>query len=288
MIQAGLLLEGGAARGVFTAGALDYLMEKNIYLSHIVGVSAGCCNGVDYISRQIGRSRDCMIHKDKKEGYIGAHVLLRKHSLFDMDKVFDEYPNRLFPFDFETYENSEMRGEWVVTNCLTGKAEYLDERQDRKKMMDICRASSSLPVVSPMVELDGVPYLDGGIADSVPLKRMLSYGMKKNVIILTRNPGYRKKPFSKAAKRFYDRTLREYPALLEALKRRYLVYNHAMDAVERLEKEGKVFVLRPLEKTVGRAELHYEKLMNFYQHGYDRMAEQMDDLMRYLEMNENV
>lgn len=283
MIQAGLILEGGAARGVFTAGALDYLMEKDIYLSNVVGVSAGCCNGVDYVSQQIGRSRDCMIHEDKKDGYMGAKVFLTKHCLFDMDKVFDEYPNHLYPFDFETYETSGTKGEWVVTNCLTGKPEYLDERKERKKLMDICRASSSMPVVSPMVEINGIPYLDGGIADSIPLKRMFSYGKDKNVIILTRNPGYRKKPFSKAAKRLYERVLKDYPELFKALKKRYLVYNRSVEMVERLEKEGKVFVIQPLDKTVGRAEMHYEKLTAFYQHGYDRMSEQFDDLMRYLE-----
>lgn len=283
MIQAGLILEGGAARGVFTAGALDYLMEKDIYFSNVVGVSAGCCNGVDYISKQIGRSKDCMIHKEKKEGYMGAEVFLKKHCLFDMDKVFDEYPNHLYPFDFETYEDSPMKGEWVVTNCLTGKPEYLDERKDRRKIMDICRASSSMPVVSPMVEIDGVPYLDGGISDSIPLKRMFSYGKDKNVIILTRNPGYRKKPFSKAAKRFYEHVLKDHPELFMALKMRYLIYNRSVEMVDKLEKEGKVFVIQPLDKTVGRAEMHYEKLTAFYQHGYDRMAEQFDDLMQYLE-----
>lgn len=282
MIKAGLILEGGAARGVFTAGVLDYLMEHEIYFSDVVGVSAGCCNGVDYLSRQIGRSRDCMIHRDKKEGYTGAHVVLKKHCLFDMDKIFNEYPYRQFPFDFDTYEASRMRGEWVVTNCLTGKAEYLDDRRDRKRLMEICRASSSIPVLSKMVEIDGVPYLDGGIADSVPLKRMLSYGNEKNIIILTRNPGYRKKPFSRAAKRFYDRVLREYPELVKALKMRYLVYNRTMEAVERLESQGKVFVIQPTEKTVGRAESDYERLMGFYWHGYHRMAERMEALEEYL------
>ena len=243
MVQAGMVLEGGAARGVFTAGVLDYLMEREIYFSHVIGVSAGCCNGVDYVSRQIGRSRDCMIHKDKKEGYIGAGVLFKKHCLFDMDRVFDEYPNHLFPFDFDTYENSEMTAEWVVTNCLTGKAEYLDERSDRKKLMDICRASSSLPVLSPMVEIDKIPYLDGGIADSIPIRRLLSFGNEKNVIILTRNPGYRKKPFSRAAKRFYERVLKDYPELLKALKHRYLIYNRTIERIEKMEEEGKVFVI---------------------------------------------
>lgn len=283
MIKAGLILEGGAARGVFTAGVLDYLMEHEIYFSHVVGVSAGCCNGVDYLSRQIGRSRDCMIHRDKKERYTGAHVVLKKHCLFDMDKIFNEYPYRQFPFDFETYQASEMQAEWVVTNCLTGKAEYLDDRSDRKRLMEICRASSSIPVLSKMVEIDGTPYLDGGIADSVPLKRLLSYGNEKNIIVLTRNPGYRKKPFSKAAKRFYDRVLRDYPELVQALKTRYLVYNRTMEAVERLREQGRVFVIQPTEKTVGRAESDYDRLMSFYQHGYHRMAEQMDALHSYLE-----
>lgn len=284
MVQAGMVLEGGAARGVFTAGVLDYLMEREIYFSHVIGVSAGCCNGVDYVSRQIGRSRDCMIHKDKKEGYIGAGVLFKKHCLFDMDRVFDEYPNHLFPFDFDTYENSEMTAEWVVTNCLTGKAEYLDERSDRKKLMDICRASSSLPVLSPMVEIDKIPYLDGGIADSIPIRRLLSFGNEKNVIILTRNPGYRKKPFSRAAKRFYERVLKDYPELLKALKHRYLIYNRTIERIEKMEEEGKVFVIQPLEPTVGRAETNYERLMEFYTHGYKRMAEQMDELKTYLEI----
>lgn len=283
MIKAGLILEGGAARGVFTAGVLDYLMEHEIYFSHVVGVSAGCCNGVDYLSRQIGRSRDCMIHRDKKARYTGAHVVLKKHCLFDMDKIFNEYPYRQFPFDFETYQVSEMQAEWVVTNCLTGKAEYLDDRSDGRRLMEICRASSSIPVLSKMVEIDGTPYLDGGIADSVPLKRLLSYGNEKNIIVLTRNPGYRKKPFSKAAKRFYDRVLRDYPELVQALKTRYLVYNRTMEAVERLREQGRVFVIQPTEKTVGRAESDYDRLMSFYQHGYHQMAEQMEALRSYLE-----
>ncbi|WP_230398381.1 patatin-like phospholipase family protein [Novisyntrophococcus fermenticellae] len=283
MVQAGLVLEGGATRGVFTAGVLDYLMEKDVWLSHVIGVSAGCCNGVDYISRQIGRSRDCMIHEDKKESYIGAEVLLKKHCLFDMDKVFDEYPNHKYPFDYDTYENSEMLGEWVVTNCLTGKPEYLDERGDRKKFMNICRASSSMPVISPMVTIDGTPYLDGGISDSIPLGRMFSYGNDKNVVILTRNPGYRKKPFSKAAKRFYRHVMKNTPELYEAFKTRFLNYNQSVEKVERLQKEGKLFVIQPLDKTVSRTETHYDKLMAFYQHGYDRMSEQFDDLMTYLE-----
>jgi predicted patatin/cPLA2 family phospholipase len=220
MIHAGLILEGGATRGVFTAGVLDYLMEKDIYLSHVLGVSIGCCNGVDYISRQIGRSRDCIIHEDKKDGYnyMGASVFLKKHTLFDMDMVFGEYPKRLYPFDYETYKDSQMKGEWVVTNCLTGRAEYMDNRRDREKLMTICRASCSMPIVSKVVDIRGTPYLDGGVSDSIPLERMLSYGNNKNVVILTRNPGYRKKPFGRAEKKLYARILKDYPSCTGHLK----------------------------------------------------------------------
>ncbi|QOV19649.1 patatin family protein [Blautia liquoris] len=284
MINAGLILEGGATRGVFTAGVLDYLMENDVYLSHVVGVSAGTCNGVDYISRQIGRSRDCMIHEDKKDGhaYMGASVLLKKHTLFDMDMVFDEYPNHLYPFDFKTYENSDMKGEWVVTNCLTGEPEYMDDKENRENLMTICRASCSMPIVSPMVYIGKVPYLDGGVSDSIPLKRMFSYGKDKNVVILTRNPGYRKKPFGRAEEKLYARALKDYPKMYEAFKNRYQVYNHSVKMAEKLEKEGKIFLIRPLENTVGRTETSYEKLMAFYRHGYDLMSEQFEKLVDYL------
>ena len=274
MIHAGLILEGGATRGVFTAGVLDYLMEKDIYLSHVLGVSIGCCNGVDYISRQIGRSRDCIIHEDKKDGYnyMGASVFLKKHTLFDMDMVFGEYPKRLYPFDYETYKDSQMKGEWVVTNCLTGRAEYMDNRRDREKLMTICRASCSMPIVSKVVDIRGTPYLDGGVSDSIPLERMLSYGNNKNVVILTRNPGYRKKPFGRAEKKLYARILKDYPKLYRTFKNRYQVYNQSVEKAEELEKEGKIFLIRPQTNPLGRAETNYEKLMAFYRHGYDLMS----------------
>lgn len=283
MINAGIILEGGAARGVFTAGALDFLMEKELYFSYVIGVSAGSCNGVDYVSKQIGRSRDCMIPKEKKDAYIGAETLLKKHKLWDMDKVFSEYPYNQYPFDFETYKQSEMKAEWVVTNCRTGKAEYMDEREDMARLLNICRASSSIPVLAPMVELDGEQYVDGGVADSVPLERTLEQGYEKNVLILTRNPGYRKDAPGNMARVLYQKALKDYPKLQMALETRNLVYNRTMRQVEKMEREGRLFVLRPLTKTVGRAETHQEKLMEFYQHGYDSMKEQLDAMMAYLQ-----
>lgn len=193
MTEAGLVLEGGATRGVFTSGALDYLMEKDLYFSYVVGVSAGSCNAVDYVSKQIGRTRDCMIHRGKEYSYYyGLKDFVKERSLLDMDMIFNKYPNELFPFDFDTYFSNGMTCEIVTTNCLTGNAEYMTEENDSDRLMKICRASSSMPLVCPIVNVDGIPYLDGGLADSIPVKHVQEKGLKKIVLILTRPEGYRK------------------------------------------------------------------------------------------------
>ncbi len=284
MIKATIVLEGGATRGVFTAGALDYLMERDTYLSHVIGVSAGSCNGVDYVSKQIGRTRDCMIPKDKEYNYYyGFTKFVREKSLLDMDMVFDKYPNELIPFDFDTYFASDMECEIVTTNCETGKAEYLTEDHDPVRLMKLCRASSSMPLISPIVNVDGNPYLDGGLADSVPIGRAARKGNKKIVIILTRNPEYRKKPVSKGMAKMYQKAYKSYPALVRTTILRNVKYNRQMDTIERLEKEGKIYVLRPLIPTVSRLEKDYDMLMNFYEHGYCLMKREYGKLMDYLE-----
>ena len=181
-----VILEGGANRGVFTAGALDFLMEQEYYIPHVIGVSAGACNALDYVSRQIGRTRDCMIVTNIK-------TIVEKKALLDMDMVFERYPYEIFPFDFDTYFASPQTCELVVTNCETGRAEYLDDRENKERLLAIGRASSSMPIACPMVEIDGNEYVDGGVADSIPIIRSLKTGHRKNVIILTRNFGYRKK-----------------------------------------------------------------------------------------------
>ena len=284
MQKATMILEGGATRGVFTSGVLDYLMEQDLYISHVIGVSAGSCNAVDYVSRQPGRTRDCMILTDKKDDYVhGFRKAIKEKSLMNMDMIFNTYPNETFPFDFETYFQSEMKCEIVATNCLTGKAEYLDERQDRARLMKLCRASCSMPLLTPIVRVDGVPYLDGGLADSVPIQRALTYGNRKIVVILTRNPGYRKKRVSKGMARVYREAYRSYPDLLRAIMTRSLYYNRTMEQIERLEEEGRIFVLRPQVKTVSRLERNAEILTGFYEHGYHLMGREYDRLTEYLE-----
>lgn len=284
MQKATLVLEGGATRGVFTSGALDYLMEKDLYMSHVIGVSAGACNAVDYVSRQPGRTRDCMIPTDKSGNYYyGFRKFVKEKSLMNMDLIFDVFPNQLIPFDYDTYLASEIECEIVATNCLTGKAEYFNEKKSRERLMKICRASSSMPLVTPIVNIDEVPYLDGGLSDSVPLARALKKGNEKIVIFLTRNTGYRKKTVSKGMAEVYRKAYRSYPKLIKSILTRSFYYNRTMNQLEALEREGSIFVLRPLVKPVARLERNKETLTAFYNHGYELMEQEYGRLLEYLE-----
>ena len=281
--KATIVLEGGATRGIFTSGALDYLMEQDIYFSDVIGVSAGACNAVDYVSRQPGRTRDCMIPNTKDMKYInGVKDTIREKSLMNMDLIFDKYPNELIPFNFDTYFQSEMHCELVTTNCLTGNAEYMTETEDPDRLMKICRASSSMPLAAPIANVDGIPYMDGGLADSIPIEYALEKGNDKIVVVLTRNPGYRKKRALKATEQLYKRAYKKYPNLVRAIMTRNAVYNRQMKLIEKLEEEGKIFVIRPLIPTVSRMEKDYDKLQHFYMHGNRLMKKEYQGLLEYL------
>lgn len=282
--KATLVLEGGATRGIFTSGALDYLMERDLYFSDVIGVSAGSCNAVDYVSRQLGRTRDCMIPTDKEgKYYYGIRDFVKEKSLMNMDLIFDKYPKELLPFDFETYFNSEINCQIVTTNCLTGKAEYMTEDSDNDRLMKLCRASSSMPLLTPIVNIDNVPYLDGGLADSVPIRRAQQMENEKIVVILTKNQGYRKSVLSPTMQRVYKRAYKSYPNLIRTIFRRSFEYNKTMNYLDQLEKRGEIFILRPQVKPVSRLERNKETLHAFYEHGYKYTERKFDDLMEYLE-----
>lgn len=269
MKRSGMILEGGGTRGVFTAGVLDYFMEQELYLPYVIGVSAGACNAVDYVSHQPGRMKTCTIDFLEAGSYVGLKYLLKNHSLFNMDLIFDVFPNKIIPFDYDAFFSSGQTCILTATNCLTGKAAYLTENKgDRIRLMNACRASSSLPIVSPMVEMDGIPMLDGGVADSVPIRKALYDGIKKNVVILTRQEGYRKPPAKKSyrmAKIMYQK----YPNLVRAIKNRAYYYNRTMELLEDLEKRGRVFVIRPQVPVVKNTEDDVKTLTAFYNHGYE-------------------
>lgn len=282
--KATLVLEGGATRGIFTSGALDYLMERDLYFLDVIGVSAGSCNAVDYVSRQPGRTRDCMIPTDKEgKYYYGIRDFVKEKSLMNMDLIFDKYPKELLPFDFETYFNSEINCQIVTTNCLTGKAEYMTEDSDNDRLMKLCRASSSMPLLTPIVNIDNVPYLDGGLADSVPIRRAQQMENEKIVVILTKNQGYRKSVLSPTMQRVYKRAYKSYPNLIRTIFRRSFEYNKTMNYLDQLEKRGEIFILRPQVKPVSRLERNKETLHAFYEHGYKYTERKFDDLMEYLE-----
>ena len=283
MEKATLVLEGGATRGVFTSGVLDYLMEKDLYMSHVIGVSAGSCNGVDYVSKQIGRTKECMIYDDDEfDYYFGVRKFVKEKSVLNMDLIFDRFPNEIYPFDYDTYFQSEIKTEWVVTNCETGKPEYMDDKKEKEKLMKICRASCSMPLLSPIVKIDGTPYLDGGIEDSIPLKRELTYGNKKIVIISTKDRGYRKKLVTRGQRKIYERAYKKYPNLVKTIMYRPFHYNAVISHIEKLEDEGKVFVIRPEIPLISRLERDTAKLTKFYEHGYEQGEKYFEDLQNYL------
>ena len=262
-----LVLEGGGLRGVFTCGVLDCFMDHGIRFPFTIGVSAGACNGLSYMSGQRGRARSSNIDLMDKHHYVGLKYLFTQGCIMDFKLLFEDFPERIIPYDYDTYFSNPDRFVMVTTNCLTGQAEYFEEKSSSERVMDIVRASSSLPFVTKITYVDGVPMLDGGIVDSIPVQYALDQGYEKLVIVLTRNKGYRKKESNmRAAKAFY----RKYPLLQKALLRRNEVYNQAMELVERLEAEGKALVIRPLKPVeVGRMEKDTAKLTALYQEGYD-------------------
>ena len=262
----GLVLEGGGMRGVFTSGVLDAFMKHDLYFPYVVAVSAGACNGLSYMSRQPRRARYSNIDMLRKYDYISLKRLLTQGSIFDPNILYERFPNEIVPFDYETYRENPAVYEIVTTNCLTGRAEYLTEKTDPKRLTAIVKASSSLPYVAQITEVDGVPMLDGGIVDSIPVVRAIDKGYSPNVVILTRNRGFRSsEPDIKVPKLFYG----EYPRLRVALSRRVEEYNKQLELIERMEDWGEVICIRPERPMeVDRLCRDVEKLEALYEEGF--------------------
>ena len=261
-----LVLEGGGMRGVFTSGVLDAFMKHNLTFPYIVAVSAGACNGMSYVSHQPRRARISNIDYLARYKYIGLRHLVTQGCIFDRELLYDKFPNQYLPFDFDTFFSSPMTFEMVTTNCLTGQPMYLSERHDRQRALDIVRASSSLPYVSKIVDVDGIPMLDGGIVDSIPLQHAIDMGHPTSVLVLTRNRGYRNTGKDMKIPRFI---YRKYPRLRVALSRRLAAYNAQLEYVERMEDEGRVICIRPERPMeVDRIEKDIAKLERLYEEGF--------------------
>lgn len=264
--RSGLVLEGGGMRGIFTSGVLDNFMDRGIRFPYTIGVSAGACNGISYMSGQRGRAKYGNIDLLEQYNYIGLKQLLLKGNIMDFNLLFHVFPTEISPYDYDTLARSKEIFEMVTTSCKSGKACYFDEKHNPTRIIDIIKASSSLPFVSPISYVDGEPMLDGGIADSIPLLRAQSQGFTNNVVVLTRNKGYRK---SQKPTRVPFFMYRKYPALRDAIRRRNAFYNEQIALVEQLEEDGKITVIRPERPIeVDRMERNIGKLTALYEEGY--------------------
>lgn len=264
--KSGLVLEGGGMRGVFTSGVLDCFMDKGIRFPYSIGVSAGACNGLSYASHQRGRAKFSNIDLLEKYHYIGIRHLLKKGNIMDFDLLFYTFPNEIIPYDYNKLADSEEHYEMVTTSCKTGKACYFEEKKNPERVIDIVKASSSLPFVCPIAYVDGEPMLDGGIADSIPIIRARERGYDNNVVILTRNKGYRKPEKEiRMASLFY----RQYPAMQEAIRNRNKIYNEQIAMIEAMEELNEIVVIRPQKPVVvDRMERDTNKLLALYKEGY--------------------
>jgi len=265
--HAALVLEGGGFRGVYTSGVLAFFVEKRLHFCYVIGVSMGACNAASYISRQRERNRIVNIRYVKDARYMSYLRLFTKGELFGMEFIFDTIPNALVPFDFKTFMESEQTCLTTVTDCKTGEAVYYEKGELGADYMKILQASSSLPYVAKPVHYKGRVLMDGGLSDSIPIQKSIHDGNRKNVLVLTRPKGYRKKRsrFLVLARLRYPR----YRGLYRSLRNRHLRYNATMEYIDRLEEEDRVFVIRPrFPLDAGRIERNKDKLYAVYDQGY--------------------
>lgn len=280
MLDASLVLEGGGMKGMYTAGVLDYFMKKQLIFSHCYGVSAGACHMSNYLSGQMGRSYRVGVNYVNDKRYCGMYSLITTGDIFGVEFSYHKIPTELDPYDYDAFERYPGKAFAVATDIVTGRPEYM-ELKDMHRDITAVRASSSLPLVSRNVEINGRLYLDGGISDSIPIRKAVSDGASKHVVILTKEVGYRRQPTSNM--RLMRLKYRNYPKFLEDMEQRHIAYNETLDYLDELEAQGSVFVIRPQHKSsVGRIEKDAQKLRELYQEGYSDARKCYAELKEFL------
>ncbi len=279
-MKVGLVLEGGAMRGMYTAGVLDTFLDHNIEFKEIIGVSAGALFGINYVSKQKERTIRYNKKYNHDKDYIGLLPLIKEGNIVNTQKAYHDIPYELDPFDNETFMNSNTHFYSVVTNIETGKSEYI-LIEDAFKQIDYLRASGSMPFVSQIVELDQKKYLDGGIADSIPYQYLLDHGCDKVVVILTRDIHYIKKPMNTTINHnFY----KNYPELVKALDHRHEMYTNTLTNLYRLQAQGKAFIIQPTHALeIGRIETDPDVLQSVYDLGINDATHLLDDLKEFIQ-----
>lgn len=267
-------------RGLYTCGVLDFFLEKDIIFPSVYGVSAGACHACSYISKQPKRAMKTSLDFRDDRHYASLFSFLTTGDFFGADLSYNLIPNKLLPFDYDAYVENPTKFYAAVTNCETGEAEYKPVT-DLRRDMDIIRASSSLPLLSRFVKIDGGKYLDGGVADAIPIQRAIDDGHSKNVVVLTRHRKYRKDP--DAMLRAIKIRYKKYPKLVEAMSKRHIKYNKTLRLIDKLERENKILVLRPREPVeIKRLEKDREKLIALYKIGYNDAEAVHDKLISFI------
>ena len=272
-----LILEGGTLRPIFSAGVMDALLDNNITFPYCIGVSAGITNGVSYISKQKGRNLEVVTKYRNDNRYLSYRNFLRCKSIFGLDFVFDEIPNNLIPFDMDTYRKYPGKVLVGVTNAHTGKTEYLNGK-DLDDKAPMLRATCAIPLLFPVIKINGKEYYDGGLCDPIPIKKAIADGNTKHLIVLTQPKGY-KKELSKKNILVAKLLNKKYPNLKTPLLNRHNHYNETVKFCEQLESEGKVLILRP-EYNLDSFEKDINKLKSSYDHGYNLTINHLSEIKK--------
>lgn len=276
----GLVLEGGGMRGVYTAGILEYFLEQEIEFPYVIGVSAGASMAASYLSKQKDRNRKVNIEYITDKRYISWRNYFKQKQLFGMDFIFEEIPNKLVPYHYDEFYANPADLVIGATDVLTGEPIYYKKEDYGKDVLTLLRASSSLPFIAPEVHYQDKILLDGGISDSIPIRKAQADGFRKNIVVLTRNAGYEKKPskFHFWVRRKYP----NYPGLQLALQNRYKMYNETIHYIEEEERKGNVIVIRPEQPLeVGRMEKDPRKLEKLYHQGFEDAKKFKDQILSF-------
>ena len=273
-----LVLEGGAFRGLYTQGVLDAFMMNGINLSCVIGTSAGALAGMNYCSGQIGRSARANLHYRHDSEFIGTKAIRKSHSAIRLDFLLNDY-NQIEALDYERFYNPEQRMVAAATDCNTGETRYF-EKGHCSNIMDAIKASASMPYVSAMVNVDGIPCLDGGCSCKIPYQWAVDEGYEKIVVIKTREDGFRK---PEGTKDIAQKIYRKHPEFAKKLDDSNNAYNRQCDELEQLSRDGRIYLISPeLPVTVGRVEGNMEKLGSLYWQGYDDGMKHLESLRKYL------
>jgi len=280
MTDISLILEGGGMRGAFTAGVLDFFLEHDLLFSDVYGVSAGACQACSYLSGQKGRGLRVWVNYLRDARFCSLSSLIRTGDLFNAAFNYDLLPNRFDPIDYSAFQQRSPSFVCVVTNVRTGQAEYIPI-PDLQKGLAVVQASASLPLISNMVSINGQKYLDGGVADPIPLARSMADGHTRHVLILTQPESYRKSP--NKALPLIRLKYAAYPAFIQIMQSRHLLYNRTLEEIAKAERNGTVFVIRPeITPDVRRIERNPRKLEALYRHGQQVAQARYDALKQFL------